>query len=715
MPQAQQTQQTRRDELPLAGRSMELRDFTRAAETAGAIAPLATAKLVFSAGAAVRRYDYYRERPFLEQLVVEEGAIRMERLQRGAPLLNTHNQYSLEGQIGVVENPVIRNGEGECDATFSRRDSVAGYVQDVADRVIRGVSVGYVRHRIEMVPPADDGGIWVYRVVDWEPMEVSLVPIPADLDGQVRAMGEMTAAEAEAHQLRTFPCEFIETRAATPVPPTVGSTAATSTRKDNSMPGTTATGGTTAPADTTTQTGATPAQRSAEDIAREQASAAAATQAEQTRSASITELCTRHSVAHLAAGLIRGNQTVDQARAAILDEVAVRDAASGGHRNVSGGITTVTDEHATRMAGIQEAILHRVLPTTQLTDNGRQYRGMNLIEVGREMLEAQGVRTRGMSRMELAGRMLSHRSANMHSTSDFANLFANVANKRLRNAYDENPGTYGRWARRAPNAPDFKNMSVVQLSGAPELLRTNEHGEFKYGAMSDGAETYALLTYGRIVAITRQAIVNDDLRSFDRLVGAFGNSSRRLENATVYSQLTANAAMADTGLLFNATAVTTAGGHANLATGGGSVLQMSSLTTGRTAMRLQKGLQSEPLNLAPVHLIVPAALEQTAYQLTSANYVPATKTEINEFRAGGRTALEPIVEPILDASSSTAWYLAASNGQIDTVEYCYLDGAEGPVIESEMGFEVDGVSYKCRLDFAAKAVDFRGLYKSAGA
>ena len=132
-------------------------------------------------------------------------------------------------------------------------------------------------------------------------------------------------------------------------------------------------------------------------------------------------------------------------------------------------------------------------------------------------------------------------------------------------------------------------------------------------------------------------------------------------------------------------------------------------------MRLQKGLQSEELNLTPAYLIVPAAKEGLAYQYTSANYVPASASNINEFRAGGRTALEPIVEALLDASSGTAWYLAASTGAVDTVEYCFLDGAEGPVIESEVGFEVDGISYKCHEDFAAKAIDFRGLYKNPGA
>lgn len=466
------------------------------------------------------------------------------------------------------------------------------------------------------------------------------------------------------------------------------------------MPGNTnADGGTTAPAQTLT-----PAAIAAPAAAPVSAPAAA-----DTRAADIADLCARHGVSQLAANMIRAGNTVEQASRAVLDELARRDSASGGHRNV-GRIETVRDEMTTRMAGIEQAILHRIAANTQLDDNGRQYRGLSLIEMGRDFLEAHGQQTRGLDRMTLASRMLNFRAGGPMGTSDFSSLFANVANKRLRSAYDENAGTYALWARRAPNAPDFKNMSVVQLAGAPDLLQTNEAGEFKYGAMSDGGETYAMLTYGRIVSLTRQAIVNDDLRAFERMVSAFGFAARRLENRTVYAQLTANAALADTGALFNATAVTTAGGHANLLTS--SALAIGTLTAGRTAMRLQKGLQSEELNLAPSFLIVPAALEQTAYNLTSANYVPSTKAEINEFRAGGRTAVTPVVEPVLDANSSTAWYLAAANSQVDTVEYCYLDGAEGPVIESEIGFETDGVSYKCRLDFAAKAVDYRGLLKA---
>ena len=425
------------------------------------------------------------------------------------------------------------------------------------------------------------------------------------------------------------------------------------------------------------------------------------------RAADITDLCVRHGVPQLASGLIRGEATLDAARAAVLQELAVRDAASGGHLNVT-RVTTVRDEQQTRMDGIAEAMLHRVDSRAELTENGRQYRGMTLLEIGREILESAGINTRGLDKMALGQRALSYRSGGMHTTSDFASIAANVANKRLRAGYDANPGTYTRWARRAPNAPDFKAMTVVNLSAMPELLKVNEHGEFKYGSVTDGAETYAVVTYGRIVSLTRQAIIDDDLRAFDRLIAGFGAAAMRLENRTVYSQLTANAAMADGDALFHAN-------HSNLGTGAGSALSLTSLATMRVAMRTQKGLAGEELNLAPAYLLVPAALEQTAYGLTSSSYVPAKPADVNEFRAGGRSALEPIVEPVLDASSATAWYAAASSSQVDTVEYCYLDGAEGPIVESEMGFEVDGVSFKCRLDFAAKALDHRGLYKANGA
>lgn len=704
-PQAAQVQQ-----LPLAGRDMELLPLQRpnAAQRAledapggSAAAPLQM-RSVLSAGAAVRRYDWMRDRAYMEVLDVSEASVRLDRLRAGISLLDNHDAYSgVRSVYGVVEDPQIQPGRLEGNITFSRRDEAAGVRQDVQDRVLRSVSVGYIRHRVQMEPPEQDGGLWTYRVVDWEPFEVSLVGVPADMDAQIMARSaQATPQDGAEKQARVFDCQFLEVAArsapaSTPSKPAAGQAEETHHRKDEAMPGITETGGANTPADPTPTT---------PQAQQRQADPAADVLA---RTAEIAELCARHGVPELAPDLIRRGATVEAASKAVLDKLAISDAASGGHRNVR----TLQDEGETRMLGLGEALMARVDAQAKLTENGRQYRGMSLLDMGREVLEMHGINTRGLSKMDLAGRALNfradagYRSGGPMTTSDFPSLLANVANKRLRRGYDENPGTYAMWARRAPNAPDFKSMTVVQLGNAPSLLPVNEAGEFKYGAMTDGKETYAIGTHGRIVHFSRQAMINDDLRGFDRLLTAFGAAANRLENALVYAQLTSNPTMSDGTALFHAD-------HANITTG---VISTTSLGAARALMRKQTGFQGELLNLTPSYILVPAALEQKAYEFTSANYVPASKAEINEFRAGGRTALEPIVEPLLDATSATQWYLAAMSSQVDTVEYCWLDGAEGPVVEMENGFDVDGMKFKCREDFAAKVIDHRGLVRSTGA
>ena len=640
-----------------------------------------TVDVVFTTGAIVRRFDWMRERYFDEELIVSDEAVDLSRMRAGASVLNTHSQWDLNDVIGVVTDASIVGREGRASVQLSERPELAGIVSDIQAGIIRHISAGYSIQRVEMVPPEsrqDGGNVWLYRATRWTPAEISFVPVPADAGSGTRS---------QPSQPGGTPCEFI-TRAAAQQPP------------EETMPQAIETGGTPTtaaanPEATRTAPVQQPAAPAAVDNTVETIARAAETIA---RAAEISGLCVRHAVPELAEQLIRQGADVAAARTAILDHLARADNLAGGHRNAAPRIETVRDQMHVRLAGIEQAIMHRISPRVQLDDNGRQFRGMSLLEIGRDFLEAHNVNTRGMSRMDLAGEMLSYRSAGMHGTSDFSNLFANVASKRLRGAYEENPGTYRAWARRAPNAPDFKAMSVVQMGNAPDLLKINEAGEYTYGTVVDAGVTYGVVTYGRIVAMTRQAIINDDLRAFDTLVSRFGASAARLENRLTYAQLT--------GATFDAS---------NSQTGAPSALSVTSLGTARTMMRKMRGAQSEELNLAPAYLIVPASLEQTAYQLTSSNYVPATTSAINEFRAGGRTAVEPIVEPVLDASSATAWYAASNSSAVDTVEYCYLDGAEGPVVETKPGWEVDGVELKCRLDFAAKVIDNKGLHKGAGA
>ena len=664
-----------------------------------------TIDVVFAAGALVTRHDPWDGGTYQEELVVSADAVDLTHIDAGtAQVLDNHQAWGDLGSVlGVVTRGWIAGGQAFATLLLSSDPAKAGIVGDIRGGVIRAISVGYVVQRYEIVPPdqrIDGVGVPLWRAVRWTPREISFVSMPADPAASTRSAPQQRASA---------PCEFF----------TRGESAASTTPQEGTMPDTThataAPSSTAAPAPAaqTQPQGTTgvPAPGTVDTRAAAPASPQGTQHADPAnvfaqRAADISALCTRHGVPAMATELIRSGAQLDSAREAVLNAIAVRDAASGGH--FAGRIETATDETQTRMRGLENALLSRLMPSHTLDDNGRQYRHLTLLEMGREHLERSGVSTRGMDRMGIASRMLQVRAAGMHSTSDFGYLFGNVASRRLRAVYDGYPGTYTQWARRGPNLTDFKPVTVVGMGSGPELLKVNEHGEYKYGTFGDSSEAYQLATYGRIVAMTRQAIINDDLRGFDRLISLFGTSASRLENRLVYEQLAGSMKMGDGKTLFHAD-------HGNLATGVGTVLSLDSLQAARAKMRAQKGGEGERLNISPKYLIVPSTLETVAYQLTSNAYTPARMQDVNDFRSGGRTPLEVIVEPVLDDSSPNAWYLAADSGVIDTVEYAYLEGADGPVTETREGFEVDGTEVKCRLDFAGKALDWRGLVKSTGA
>jgi hypothetical protein len=377
--------------------------------------------------------------------------------------------------------------------------------------------------------------------------------------------------------------------------------------------------------------------------------------------------------------------------------------------NMQTTASVTRDRRDSAREGIAAAMLHRCSPREFPLDRapGQEFAGLDLLGMAKESLAAAGVNVRGLTRDQIvAGALGNDREvfAGMQTTSDFPNILADVANKRLRQAYQAAPRTFVPFCRQV-SAPDFKNINVIQVSDASPFGKVNEHGEFPSASMSDSKETYKLATYGEILRVTRQTLVNDDLRSFDQNGRALGIAAARLENETVWGVITANAAMSDGVALFHAT-------HKNLLTTAGSALGLSGLGAGRAKLRQQAAPKGQILNLIPRYLLLPAALETTGLQLVFPTQLAAAQT--TNIVLDWIRNLVPIVEPLLDANSTTAWYLACDPAQIDTIEYAYLEGQDGIYTEVRNGFEVDGVEIKARLDFGAKAIDFLGMQKNAG-
>lgn len=660
-----------------------------------------TVDVVFTTGASVRRMRWTgwdTAVPFDEVLEVSRAAIDLSRLEAGAPALDSHSTWSSHSQVGVVERAWIEGKQGLATIRFPSQG-----IDEAADRmfalvsegIVRNISVGYSIDRARVVEAEKKGEIERRIVERWTPHEISFVTVPADPGAQTRS-----------DDGSSYPIEFISTRSAEAasveienVTVEANGTAAAEVRGNVSIEGLAA------PLDT----------RALDEAATRAATAAAETavRADRERAGEIRVLAGKFNMRDFGDQHANAGTTVAEFRAALMDKLAEREAAMPETRShVQVGV-----EHAQKRGQIIEAaLLHRVDSRNALPDGGREFRGMSMLDMARDLLEAQGVNTRGMSRMELASEALAQRSVGgLHSTSDFPIILGNTVNRTLRAAYDEAPQTF-RPLVRVTTVADFKSVTRAQLGEAPHLERVDEHGEFKRGTIGEAGESYKIATFGKVVGITRQAIVNDDLDAFARLAQMFGSQAAQLESNLVWAQIAKNPNMGDGTALFHAN-------HKNLQTA--AAFGEAPLSVLRAAMRKQKGLDGKtPLNIAPAFVIVPVDLETNAEKLLrsvlypeqAASAVPDSIRSlaiISEPRLG-----EGFTDPSTGtavAGSATAYYLAARPGSIDTIELAYLDGQQGVYTESRLGFNVDGVEVKVRLDAGAKVIDWRAFQKNAGA
>lgn len=642
-----------------------------------------TFEVIWTTGAAVPRrlYDWANDRvvDMEEVLSLKANAVRMARLASGrAPVLNAHSDWDLSDVIGVVDKASISASEGRATLRLSKREEVDPLWQDIQDGIIANVSVGYDVHRWQI--DRQEGKREVWTAVDWEPLELSLVPIGADPGAVVRA-ADVPPGKPKP---RTFTTEF-EYRA----------TPATEQPEEKIMDAQNAPGSGNE-AEKTDNTVTVTVENNAPDEG-------AIRTKERTRITEIRKAVRAFGFEEKDADpFIDKGSDIHEVRAALQEKLAAKSTEKRQRPHVQAG---GQDEVMTRCAMMQNAIEHRLDKTVKLEDGARQYRGRKLIGIAIDCLEAEGAVTRGLSDPEVYSVAMGlTRSPGMHSTSDFPLILANAVSKRLRQAYEAAPSYWKQFCRQA-NLPDFKSRYIVALSELSGFNKVLEGGEYKYGKLSEEGTNYKLSTYGEIIAITRQAIINDDIGAFDRLPALYGSAASDNEADIVWALITSNPTMYDGNALFSSA-------HANLA-GSGAAISITTLSAARTAMRKMKNIAGrQRLNVEPAFLVVPPELETLAQQMMMV--APPginAQTNINVF-AG---SMKLIVEPRLSDNSTTAWYLIASPSRVDTIEYAYLEGQEGVYTEQRWGFNVDGLEVKAREDFGAALVEWRGFYKNPGA
>lgn len=152
-----------------------------------------TVEVVFATETPVRRRRYEgwdRVVDFDEVLTVSRAAIDFERLNNGAPVLDSHSRYSTQSQVAVVERGWIDGVEARASIRFPAlgTDENADRLFSLIEQgIIRNVSVGYSLKKIKVVEPEKQDDVQKVIAQRWQPFEISFVTVPADPKAGVRS------------------------------------------------------------------------------------------------------------------------------------------------------------------------------------------------------------------------------------------------------------------------------------------------------------------------------------------------------------------------------------------------------------------------------------------------------------------------------------------------------------------------------------------------
>ena len=577
--------------------------------------------LSFSSDVPYTRYDYLSDRKYNEILSHEPGAVDIGRLEEIGTLLFNHNS---DQPIGGIEKVWIEGGKGRALVRFDEDEDAEKIFQKVKRGSLRGVSVGYRVHEWEKRGKED------MIATKWEPLEISIVSVPADASvGVGRSFFEQEENTEGGKQME------LEVKGVVQDAPDM-------------------------------------------ELTRNEGA-----RAERERVREIVEICRKHGEEFKE--YIDSGATVDFVKSDILEKLAARPKVAAAHVEV--------DETDKFRSAIVDGMSYRAGLTG---GSANEFSGMGLTMIADRCLARIGD-TRRDNSLEWAGRAMS--------TSDFQYACGAIANKSVMEGWNEAPETWREWCG-VGSAPDFKVQTMIGLGAFANLPALKEDEEYKFAERLEEAQTVQIGTFGMMHALTRQTIINDDLGLFSDTMRELGAAARRTVAELPYAVLTLNAKLADGKELFHTA------GHKNTGTDG--AISVDTLNEAELKMSQHKDVSgNKRLGISPRFLIAPMALKGHVRQFFATQLIGGEVNQPNlynpYFNGGGLT---PIFEHALDDHDPKQWYLAAQKGR--TVKVYFLNGVQAPYLESRDGWNRDGVEWKVRIDAAAAAVDYRGLFRNAG-
>lgn len=295
------------------------------------------------------------------------------------------------------------------------------------------------------------------------------------------------------------------------------------------------------------------------------------------------------------------------------------------------------------------------------------------------------------------------------STISLSGILSNVATKAMLAAYEAVESAVSFFCAET-DVNDFKEFTRYRLTGAGLFEKVGPDGELKHATLTEEAYTNRVETFGRMISLTRQMIINDDLGAFLQIPRIIGRMSALKREEAVFELLLSNPST-----FFSV-------GNKNFISGVDTALSIDSLTLAEQKFLDQTDADGRPILVSPAVLLVPTSLKVPAQQLM-------TETRVNETTVASKPKpasnphvgkWKPVASPYLNSqslvgSSALAWYLFANPADIAAMEIAYLRGKRTPTIESgETSFNTLGMQWRGYFDFGVAMQDKRAAVKSKG-
>jgi ATP-dependent protease ClpP protease subunit len=373
----------------------------------------------------------------------------------------------------------------------------------------------------------------------------------------------------------------------------------------------------------------------------------------------------------------------------------------------TGPVRVTRDEGDTFRAHASAAIAAKMANRPiEHSAEGHEFRDLSMLGLARELMARAGERNvHRLTNADVAERIL----AQTHTTSDFPNVLVNSTNKVLTMLFAAQMNNWSSWCDEY-EVDDFKTITTNNIGQFPEPLVMPESGPVTLGTVGEEAETFNVKERGRLLRLSRPALINDDLRAFSKLTQDAAMGAYTALRRTVFGVLTANANMADGNAAFSSA-------HSNLGTAGAltttTYAELWALLAQMTTPT-RSGLDPVAPPLPPpssLVLIVPPAKARTALELTSSLIVPTAAGNALPTQWRGQVSVE--MDGFLFTGNGP-YYLARTEAGMRAMEIAYLRGRRTPTVSSAEAIDYTGVTFRVLFDFEAKLSTWRTIAANLG-